>query len=221
MACFRAAARQTDSFPVRSGLRGASQPTSLYGCRSNGLLTPIALDRPPHDFLVLVMANRPAGICIHSKRTRRKDPLPSPRCRSSGGGHFPNICAESSLKIPYIDYAIRGQGESTLTELLDAHISGTASTPLAAIDGLSWRDGGVIVHNKNRAFSAAGLSRTLPYERLGKSAPISVQNFCRPPYHRLSSGPGLPLPLHFLRRGIDVSRQDRAAGAATIGAGHF
>jgi anaerobic magnesium-protoporphyrin IX monomethyl ester cyclase len=83
------------------------------------------------------------------------------------GGHFPTICAESSLKTPYIDYAIRGQGEATLGEVLDAHFSGAGARSLAAIDGLSWRADDVIVHNKNRAFSAAGLSRTLPYERLG------------------------------------------------------
>jgi radical SAM superfamily enzyme YgiQ (UPF0313 family) len=83
------------------------------------------------------------------------------------GGHFPTICADSSLKTPYIDYAIRGQGEAALAEVLDAHFSRTGAKPLAAIDGLSWRADGVIVHNKNRPFSAAGLSRTLPYERLG------------------------------------------------------
>ena len=37
---------------------------------------------------------------------------------------------------------------------------------LAAIRGLSWRRDGAVVHNRNRAFSAAGLA-TLPYERLG------------------------------------------------------
>jgi radical SAM superfamily enzyme YgiQ (UPF0313 family) len=82
------------------------------------------------------------------------------------GGHFPTICAEPSLKAHYVDYAIRGQGESTLSELLDALFSSRRES-LAAIDGLSWRAGEVIVHNKNRAFSAAGLARTLPYERLG------------------------------------------------------
>jgi radical SAM superfamily enzyme YgiQ (UPF0313 family) len=81
------------------------------------------------------------------------------------GGHFPTICAESSLNAPYVDYAIRAQGEQTLIELLDA-IFGTAGT-LDTIAGLSWRHDGQIVHNPNRAFSTAGLARSLPYERLG------------------------------------------------------
>jgi len=84
------------------------------------------------------------------------------------GGHFPTICAEPTLNVPYVDYAIRGQGEETLSQLLDALFSGDTDT-FAAIDGLSWRSGDQIVHNKNRAFSSASLSlaRSLPYERLG------------------------------------------------------
>jgi radical SAM superfamily enzyme YgiQ (UPF0313 family) len=80
------------------------------------------------------------------------------------GGHFPSICAEPALHTPYLDYAIRGQGEETLREVLDAIFGGA---DLAAIAGLSWRSNGQIVHNRNRPFSAASLTRTLPYERAG------------------------------------------------------
>jgi glycosyltransferase involved in cell wall biosynthesis len=38
------------------------------------------------------------------------------------GRHFPTICA-ATLNTPYGDYAIRGQGEATLCELLDASLS--------------------------------------------------------------------------------------------------
>ncbi len=84
------------------------------------------------------------------------------------GGHFPSICAEPALRAPYVDYAIRGQGEATLIGLLDALFGGNDAA-LAAIDGLSWRADELIVHNKNRAFTAAGLARALPYERLGNT----------------------------------------------------
>jgi radical SAM superfamily enzyme YgiQ (UPF0313 family) len=80
------------------------------------------------------------------------------------GGHFPSICAEPALNMPYLDYAIRGQGEETLREVLDAIFAGG---DLASIAGLSWRNGEQIVHNKDRAFSRAGLERTLPYGRVG------------------------------------------------------
>jgi radical SAM superfamily enzyme YgiQ (UPF0313 family) len=82
------------------------------------------------------------------------------------GGHFPTICAGPSLAVPYVDYAIRGQGEETFAALLDV-ILHHGDGMLDAIAGLSWRAEGRIVHNPNRAFSAAGLVRRLPYERAG------------------------------------------------------
>ena len=81
------------------------------------------------------------------------------------GGAFPTVCPEATLNSPYVDYAVRGQGEDTLTELLDAH-SARDSATLAAIQGLSWRDGERIVHNRERRFSAASLGRMLPYDAL-------------------------------------------------------
>ncbi len=82
------------------------------------------------------------------------------------GGHFPTIAAEAALNSPYVDYAVRGQGEDTLTEVLDAIFRGD-SHQVGAIAGLSWRSGERIVHNGNRPFSTASLARVLPYERLG------------------------------------------------------
>ena len=81
------------------------------------------------------------------------------------GGHFPTICPEPALNAPYVDYAIRGQGEDTFGELLDA-LGADRKDALASIAGLSWRRGKEIVHNKNRLFSAASLTSPLPYERL-------------------------------------------------------
>jgi len=81
------------------------------------------------------------------------------------GGHFPSISAASALNEPYVDYAIRAQGEQTLIELLDV-LFGVSSAPLASIAGLSWRSDGNVIHNPDRAFSTAGLGRSLPYERL-------------------------------------------------------
>ncbi len=81
------------------------------------------------------------------------------------GGHFPTICADACLAVPYVDYAVRGQGEETLIELLDALFTGAPS--VAAIAGLTWLRDGSVVHNARRAFSAAGYARELPYERLG------------------------------------------------------
>lgn len=82
------------------------------------------------------------------------------------GGHFPTNCPQATLNSPYVDYAIRAQGEDTLGELLDALFVDRKDT-LASVPGLSWRLGDEIVHNMDRAFSAASLARALPYDRLG------------------------------------------------------
>jgi anaerobic magnesium-protoporphyrin IX monomethyl ester cyclase len=92
------------------------------------------------------------------------------------GGHFPTICAEPVLNSPYADYAIRGQGEETLPTLLDS-IFGAQPERLPTIAGLSWRSANGIVHNPNRAFSAAGAARQLPYDRVG-----SPQKYLNPTY---------------------------------------
>jgi anaerobic magnesium-protoporphyrin IX monomethyl ester cyclase len=92
------------------------------------------------------------------------------------GGHFPTICAVASLNVPYVDYAVRAQGEQTLIELLDV-LFGSSSAVLDTIAGLSWRRDGQIVHNPNRAFSTAGLARSLPYERAGDPRQYFARTF--------------------------------------------
>jgi radical SAM superfamily enzyme YgiQ (UPF0313 family) len=83
------------------------------------------------------------------------------------GGAFPTNCPEAVLNVHYVDYAVRGQGEDTLLELLDALFS-TRSPELGTIAGLSWRQNAQIVHNGLRPFSANSLARRLRYECLEK-----------------------------------------------------
>jgi anaerobic magnesium-protoporphyrin IX monomethyl ester cyclase len=80
------------------------------------------------------------------------------------GGAFPTVCPEATVNSPYVDYAVRGQGEQTLTELLEALAGGARG--LAGIRGLSFSSQGRVVHNPDRPFSAASLARMLPYDRL-------------------------------------------------------
>jgi radical SAM superfamily enzyme YgiQ (UPF0313 family) len=101
----------------------------------------------------------PTAIAV-SKAIRAR----SPATPIIWGGYFPTICPEAALRTRYVDYAIRGQGEESFTALLDALFQGQADM-LGAIDGLSWQPG-VIVHNKDRRFSAAPAGHRLPYERL-------------------------------------------------------
>ncbi len=85
------------------------------------------------------------------------------------GGAFPTNCPQAALNVPYVDFAVRGQGEETLCRLLQ-YLTGQSGESLESIAGLSWRRGGEIVHNERRAFTAASLSARLPYELLDNPA---------------------------------------------------
>lgn len=92
------------------------------------------------------------------------------------GGYFPTICPDAALTDSPVDAVIRGQGEATLVELLEAWVArGDRAADLSAIDGLSWRRGSAIVHNRDRAFapsSAAPLDYDLvddPQRYLGRT----------------------------------------------------
>jgi radical SAM superfamily enzyme YgiQ (UPF0313 family) len=65
------------------------------------------------------------------------------------GGWHPSTLAEQSLRAPYIDVVVRGQGEITFGEILDRLLAGKR---LAGIAGCSFRDEtGRIIHNPPRA----------------------------------------------------------------------
>src|SRR5881296_2311086 len=65
------------------------------------------------------------------------------------GGWHPSTLAEQSLRAPYVDIVVRGQGEVTFGEILDRLLS---QTTLEGVHGCSYRDAdGRIVHNPPRA----------------------------------------------------------------------
>lgn len=122
---------------------------------------------------VSVMGGPQLSTAIAVSRAIREQ---SPATPIIWGGHFPTNCPDATLKAPYVDYAIRAQGEDTIGELLDALFVDPPDT-LASIAGLSWRRGDEIVHNKDRTFSSASLARTLPYARLGHLAHYLSRTF--------------------------------------------
>ncbi|NID15933.1 B12-binding domain-containing radical SAM protein [Luteibacter yeojuensis] len=81
------------------------------------------------------------------------------------GGYFPTLYTDTALSAPYVDYAIRGQGEESLPELLAA--LGRPGRDVSRIGGLSWKRDGVAVHNPNRRFSLGDSGIVLPYDKLG------------------------------------------------------
>ena len=82
------------------------------------------------------------------------------------GGYFPTLYTETALSAPYVDYAIRGQAEESLPELVAA-LARPGEPAVANIGSLSWIRDGAIVHNPDRRFSLADSGIVLPYDKLG------------------------------------------------------
>ncbi len=82
------------------------------------------------------------------------------------GSYFPTLYPDTALAAPYVDYVIRGQGEDSFPELVNALTSGRQAS-LANIGGLSWKSADGVVHNPNRRFSLHDTGSVLPYHKLG------------------------------------------------------
>jgi len=102
------------------------------------------------------------------------------------GGFFPTMYPDAALHAPYVDYVVRGQGELTFTELLErlaaaghptANDSAADPSSVEGIAGLSWKRGGVVVHNEGRAVVPPGRFLPLPYERLPDVRPYLRPSF--------------------------------------------
>ena len=87
-----------------------------------------------------------------------------PHVRIVWGGYFPSLYPDTALNAKYVDYVVRGQGEDTLLELIDA-LRGKRA--LESILGLCYKD-------------AFGFHRTNP-ERPMKGP----DEFPWSPFHRL------------------------------------
>jgi anaerobic magnesium-protoporphyrin IX monomethyl ester cyclase len=66
----------------------------------------------------------------------------------AGGQHFTATAQESLENFPAIDVIVRGEGEQTLAELVDAH---TRKKQLSTVKGLSFRHKGKIHHTAERS----------------------------------------------------------------------
>ena len=134
-----------------------------------------------------------------------------PRVPIVWGGYFASLYTEAALNARYVDFVVKGQGEDTLLELLDA-LRGRArflARPRHLVQG---------------PVRPARAHRRAPAERAGRFSVAAVPSPGPGEVHRahvsgLAHGgpPGqhrLPVPLQFLRRGAGVRpREDGIAGA--------
>jgi anaerobic magnesium-protoporphyrin IX monomethyl ester cyclase len=80
------------------------------------------------------------------------------------GGYFASLYTDAALNAPYVDFAVRGQGEETFLELI---VALRAREKFVGIKGLSFKDDfGLHVHNADRALKSPNDFPWLPYHRL-------------------------------------------------------
>jgi radical SAM superfamily enzyme YgiQ (UPF0313 family) len=79
------------------------------------------------------------------------------------GGYFPTLHTDVVLRSGFVDYVIRGEGEWSLAELIDALEAGRQ---VDSIQSLSYRRGNKIIHNVKRPSTDPNELPPLPYGRI-------------------------------------------------------
>ena len=103
-----------------------------------------------------------------------------PHVRIVWGGYFPSVYGDATLNAKYVDFAVRGQGENTLLELIEAL---RGKRDLRSIAGLSWKDAfGMPVHNPERPMQPPDAFPWSPFQRL------PVPSYLRPSYFGKRTG---------------------------------
>ncbi len=97
-----------------------------------------------------------------------------PQVKIVWGGYFPSIYPDAALNAKYVDFVVRGQGEDTLLELLDAL---RGKRLFDSILGLSYKDSfGLHRSNRERPMRGPDNFPWSPFHRL------PVKNYLRPSY---------------------------------------
>lgn len=110
------------------------------------------------DWEQVVLANVDDAVClgislltgpmIHGAiRVARAAKRRCPQLPVVFGGWHPSLTVEQTLREPYVDAVIRGQGELTFVEAVQRFSAGES---LAGVRGVSWKDGGRMVHELER-----------------------------------------------------------------------
>ncbi len=117
-----------------------------------------------HEVDLLAVSVMPGPQMVAAMETSRTFRARFPKVPIAWGGYFPSIYTRATLNAPYVDFAVRGQGEETLPELLDAL---RRKRSLDSILGLSYRQApGQLRHGAERPLKAPDAFPCLPYHRL-------------------------------------------------------
>jgi anaerobic magnesium-protoporphyrin IX monomethyl ester cyclase len=121
---------------------------------------------------ITVMGGPQVATAIEMSRALR---AANPRLPIVWGGYFPTLYPDVALNNEYVDYAIRGQGEDTLRELLAA--LDNSGVGLDAIPGLAFRRDGSVARGPERRFSARHIAPALRYDLLPDPRAYLVRSF--------------------------------------------
>ncbi|MGI9234257.1 MAG: B12-binding domain-containing radical SAM protein [Woeseiaceae bacterium] len=91
------------------------------------------------------------------------------------GGYFPTLYPDVALNNDYVDFVVRGQGEDTFTELLNALSCGEGD--FSRINGLGWRHDGTVVQNHERVLSRNHVAPLLSYDKLPDPKTYLAESF--------------------------------------------
>lgn len=110
------------------------------------------------------------------------------------GGYFPSLHTDVILRSPSVDAVVRGQGEQTFPEWLEA-LAGRRR--LAGVAGLSWKEGATIHHNQDRPFAPLGGFSGFPYHKIRDMEEYVIRTYLgeRTLCHITSRG--CPFPCNF------------------------
>lgn len=131
-------------------------------------------DPQPGETMDRIMREKPARLLAVSVMPGPQMRAAIPLCREFRqrypdvpivwGGYFPSLYPDAALNARYVDYVVRGQGEETFVELIEALCSGAG---VRNIRGLSFKDQfGLHVHNPDRPLRSPNDFPWLPYHRL-------------------------------------------------------
>jgi radical SAM superfamily enzyme YgiQ (UPF0313 family) len=94
-----------------------------------------------------------------------------PRIPIVWGGYFASLYTEAALNAKYVDFVVKGQGEDTFLELIEAM---RGSRDFSAIRGLAFKDAfNLHVHTAERPLKSPDDFPWLPYHRLDASKYIA------------------------------------------------
>jgi len=129
---------------------------------------------------LLAVSVMPGPQMVAAIETSRRARAAFPHVPIVWGGYFASLHTAAVLEAGYVDFAVRGQGEDTLLELLDAM---RGRRPLESVRGLSFRDrAGSPCHNPEREVRGPDAFPWYPYHR------IPVESYIRPSFFGRRTG---------------------------------